>query len=313
MPLYTSTPDSRNPQDMSRLLALPPELRKQIWDHLLAPNNTTRPGTNSEDALTTVSRACSSAGFFVSKSFHAHAHELDDASCVCLRRPFYICDQRKQPYPAILRANKQIYREAMPSLYERRTLCVDPNRRFVSLWDRCAEAWFLLDRFLKTLSDASRFEVRSIKLPMLLSRFEVQGARQAFYSIARQLPNLRTIEIEFSQSSIRQRWIETNNDGIEEAVLQVGSFLDEKEVFALGPIMAFADVPKIIVTAVDKHDLGGFLFQQVKPHIEMKIWKQLLPDRVKREQRRIAKIKRALKALEYEECSVPDVAGFIPV
>merc|ERR1711881_709124 len=139
---------------------------------------------------------------------------------------------------------------------------------------------------------------------MLLSRFEVQGVRQAFYSIARQLPNLRTIEIEFSQSSIRQRWIETNNDGIEEAVLQVGSFLDEKEVFALGPIMAFADVPKIIVTAVDKHDLGGFLFQQVKPHIEMKIWKQLLPDRVKREQRRIAKIERALKALEYEECSV---------
>ena len=290
---------------MSRLLALPAELRKEIWDFVLAPSNTTRPGVPDESSITIVSRACTSAGFFISKSFHAHAHELDDHICVCHRRPFYICNDGRQPNPALLRTSKQIYKEAMPSLYERRTFSVDPNRRFVSLWDRCAEAWFLLDRFLSSLSEASRRLIHSIRLPMLLSRFEVQGAREAFYSIAWWVPNLHTIEIEFSQSAVRSRWIQPNNNGAQDVVHDLANYLHTDENFFLGPVMAFADVPKIIVTAVDKHDMGGALFERIKPHLEMKIWQQLLPVRVKREQRRIVKIKTALRALEYEECAVP--------
>jgi hypothetical protein len=64
--------------------------------------------------------------------------------------------------------------------------------------------------------------------------------------------------------------------------------------------MAFAEA-KIIVTAVDKQDMGKVIFDRIKPHIEMRVWQQLLPVRVKREQRRIGRIRRALGALEYDE------------
>lgn len=119
---------------MVQLLDLPPELRKLIWDVLLAPNTTARSGTINEQTITTVSRACSAAGHFVYKVYHAHAHELDDTTCRCNERPFYIHNENRPSCIAILRTNKQVYREALPSLYERRTFSVDPNRKFVSLW-----------------------------------------------------------------------------------------------------------------------------------------------------------------------------------
>lgn len=131
---------------------------------------------------------------------------------------------------------------------------------------------------------------------MLLSRFEVQGARQAYYSIAKQLPNLQTIEIEVFQSAIRQRWLRI--DDSEETQRSLHGTNEEDESFFLGPVMAFADA-KMIITAVDKHDMSGLIFDRIKPYIEARVWSQLLPVRVKREQRRIARIRRALGSMEY--------------
>jgi hypothetical protein len=134
---------------------------------------------------------------------------------------------------------------------------------------------------------------------MLLSRFEVQGAHRAFYNIARQLPNLQTVEVEFSLSAVRERWLDENYE-VHTGLYGILDPKDENEQYFLGPVMAFADA-KIIVTAVDKQNMGKLIFERVKPHIEMRVWRQLLPVRVKREQRRIARIKRALGALEYVE------------
>lgn len=287
------------PSTMSRLLSLPPELRQQLWNLLLAPDSAAKPGTIDKSTITTVSRTCSSSGAFLYKTYQAHAHELDDITCQCHSRSFYIHSDSNTLSPVILRVNKQIYREALPSLYERRTFNVDPNRRFVSLWDRYSEAWFLFDCFLKGLSEEARRRIRSIKMPMLLSRFEVQGARQTFYSIAKRLPNLQTVEIEVSPSAVRQRWIQQDDDA-QQGLHGLFNFSDKNETYFLGPLLAFANA-NMLVTAVDKHDMGPTIFERIKPHIEMRVWRQLLPDRVKREQRRIARIKRALGALEYDE------------
>jgi hypothetical protein len=62
--------------------------------------------------------------------------------------------------------------------------------------------------------------------------------------------------------------------------------------------MAFADA-KMLITAVDKHDVGSVVFARIKPHLETKVWRQLLPIRLKHEQRRIARIMISLRALEY--------------
>jgi hypothetical protein len=152
---------------------------------------------------------------------------------------------------------------------------------------------------LQGLPEYSRIQIRSIRLPMLLSTFEVQGARQAFYNIARQLPNLQTVEVEFSLSAVRERWLD-ENDEMQTGLHGIFNPKDEDEQYFLGPVMAFAEA-KIIVTAVDKQDMGKVIFDRIKPHIEMRVWQQLLPVRVKREQRRIGRIRRALGALEYDE------------
>jgi hypothetical protein len=136
---------------------------------------------------------------------------------------------------------------------------------------------------------------------MILSRFEVPSAHQAFYNISRRLPNLQTVEIEFSPSAVRERWL-AEDDEVQTELHGIFDRQDEDEQYFLGPVMAFADA-KIIVTAVDKQDLGRIIFERVKPHIETRIWRQLLPMRVKKEQRRIARIRRALRALEYDEAA----------
>jgi hypothetical protein len=87
-------------------------------------------------------------------------------------------------------------------------------------------------------------------------------------------------------------------DDSEETQTSLHGASEEDESFFLGPVMAFADA-KIIITAVDKHDMPGLVFDRIKPYIETKVWRQLLPVRVKREQRRIARIRRALGAMEY--------------
>ncbi|KIW00392.1 uncharacterized protein PV09_08101 [Verruconis gallopava] len=300
-------------QTMSRLLSLPPELRKQIWDHLLAPNTTTKLGENDDSAVTAVSRTCSSITYFMFGMHHARPHELDDSTCSCLSRSFYIhhhgAAEQKVLCPAILRVSRQVHDEALPSLYERRTFTADPNRTFMSLWDRSCETWFLFDRFLQGLPECARRHVRSIRLPMLLSRYEVQGARQAFYSIASRLPNLATVEIEFSPSAVRETWIIDDGDvaggggGSNAQIMGLHGFFDarfDSQDYFLGPVMAFAHT-RLVVTAVDRQDIARAVFERLKPHIEMRVWRQLLPARVKREQRKIARIKRALGALEYDE------------
>jgi len=268
----------------SKLLLLPTELRLNIWELLLAPENGT---------LTTISRPCSAQLGSVSP-FHstAIAHDWNDKSCICQVRKFYLLGNTKHLSPSILLINRQVYSEALPILYRDRTFTVDANRIYQSMHDRISDSWFLIDRFLHSIGDDARSHVRTIKIPMLLSRFEVYGNHQAFYSISSRLPALRTLVLEVCPSSVRE------NDERDDLV---ASHLGHAEriQYWLGPIMAFGNA-KINIVAVDKHELGHF--DMLKTEIEVSVWNQLLPMRVKREKRKISRILRALGKLEYAEC-----------
>jgi len=260
----------------SKLLLLPTELRLEIWELLLAPKS------NRND-LTTVSRMCSAQLGTIYPT--AVAHDWKDKGCVCHARKFYLLDDNKPLCPAILQTNRQIYNEALPCLYRDRTFCADPNRTYESLHDKICDSWFLLDHFLAGIGESARAHVRSVKVPMLLSKFEVYGSHQAFYSIASRLPALKSLHLEVCPSSVQ------------------GTADSERLQYWLGPVMAFADTP-IKIIAIDKNDMEHF--DVWKSPIEVSVWQQLVPLRFKRVRRQIARIRRALGTLEYADCADVD-------
>ncbi|QDS71271.1 hypothetical protein FKW77_000965 [Venturia effusa] len=170
----------------SPLLLLPAELRLHIWELLLAP-------LPRNDTITTVSRMCSSQLGNIHRTAVSHDWDSD---CACNARSFYLLDNNKPLSPALLRANHHVYQEALPCLYRHRTFSTDPNRTYETLHDKVCDSWFLMDRFLAGLSETARSNIHSVKVPMLLSRFEVYGSRQAFYSIASRLPVLKNVHLE---------------------------------------------------------------------------------------------------------------------
>lgn len=272
----------------SRLLSLPPELRLQIWELLLASAPKHDDNSNG-NGLTIISRMCSAQLGTIYRT--AVSHDWND-KCVCHARNFYLLDNNKPLCPTVLQVNWQIYEEALPCLYQDRTFSADPNRTYESLHDKICDSWFLTDRFLAGIGERARSHVRSVKVPMLLSKFEVYGSHQAFYSIVSRLPALKTLHLEVCPSSVR----ETSNDTNE----LVANHLGDETKYWLGPIMAFADA-SIRIIAVDKNDLEHFGVW--KDPIEVSVWQQLLPLRFKRERRKIARIRRALGTLEYADCA----------
>lgn len=282
----------------SRLLSLPPELRLQIWELLLAPSPK---NDNNGNGFTTVSRMCSTQLGTIHRTAVSHDWDSD---CVCHARSFYLLDNNKPLYPALLQVNHQIYEEALPCLYRNRTFSTDPNRTYETLHDKICDSWFLMDRFLAGLGERARSNIHSVKIPMLLSKFEVYGSRQAFYSIAPRLPALKGVHLEVCPSSVR----ETSNEN-DDSFIDHLSQLFPTSKYWLGPIMAFDAPIKIVV--VDKNDRKNdpgvaqvlpSMFDDSKHPLEVSVWHQLLPLRFKRESRKISRIRTALGALDYADC-----------
>lgn len=271
----------------SRLTSFPPELRLQIWELLLSP---APKQVNDDNHFTTVSRMCSAQLGTIYRT--AVSHDWNN-NCSCNVRSFYLLDNNKPTCPAILRVNQQIYHEALPYLYRDRTFTADPNRTYETLHDRICDSWFLMDQFLAGLSEAARSNVRSIKVSMLLSKFEVYGSRQAFYSIVSRLPALESLHLEVCPTSIRE-----SSDDLDHLVTNHPADMTR---YWLGPVMAFANVSILKIVASDKND--STTFGLWKKPIEVSVWQQLLPLRFKRERRKIASIRRTLANLEYADCA----------
>jgi hypothetical protein len=302
-------------QLQSRLLNLPLELRLSIWEYLLAPKlDEAQWLEGNKTALTTISRSCWIV--YPRPNVTSRPHDWDQ-DCPCQNRPFSLLDSKERLCPTILRVNRQIYVEALPTLYHRRTFVSDPNRIFSSLHDRMCDAWFLLYQFLATLPFDTRRNIHNVRVPMLLSRYEVHFSHKAFYDISHKLPGLRNIDLEVTPSVVREYWRGDNSNSTPDSLLNTtpihsigfhGLDTDEDEhgwEYWLGPVMAFADA-NINIVAVDKHDLGPVLFDRVKTAIEVRVWKELLPLRMKRDKRKIARMRRTLLNLDDDTVALPD-------
>lgn len=278
----------------SRLLVLPAELRFQIWELLLAP-------APKNDNITTVSRMCSTQLGTIHRT--AVSHDWD-SECSCHARSFYLLDNTKSLCPALLQVSRQIYEEALPCLYRNRTFSTDPNRTYETLHDKICDSWFLMDRFLAGLTKKARSNIHSVKVPMLLSKFEVYGSRQAFYSIASRLPALKCVHLEVCPSSVR----ETSNDSNDPFIHHLSEVFPASKYW-LGPVMAFDASIKIVMVGKNDRKKDPSITQELptmfddsKHPIEVSVWHQLLPLRFKRESRKIAKIRTALGTLDYADC-----------
>ncbi|KAF2399921.1 hypothetical protein EJ06DRAFT_39206 [Trichodelitschia bisporula] len=295
----------------SRLLSLPAELRLDIWEFLLAPKEREAQWVGSDVAITTISRQCFQTAYFAPlpyRRLYARAHEWSDIACSCRVHPFYLLPHLEYLAPAILRVCRSVYVEALPSLYRRRLFVASTYRTYTSLHSNTSDAWFLMDNFLATLSDAARANIQAVRVPMILSNFEVYGCRDAFYSISSRLQNLKLLDLEVSLSTIRGHVAEADEghvveedeehvveENVEEATQHsphsVGT--GDDRTYWLGPVMAFAD-SNLRVVAVDKHGLNPRVFNRIKTMIEIDVWRQLLPLRTKRDSRRISRLRRAL-------------------
>ncbi|TID14034.1 hypothetical protein E2P81_ATG07103 [Venturia nashicola] len=280
----------------SRLLSLPTELRLQIWELLLAPSS-------RNDNITTVSRMCSTQLGTIHRTAVSHDWESD---CSCHARSFYLLDNNKSLCPALLQVNRHIYEEALPCLYRNRAFSTDPNRTYETLHDKICDSWFLMDRFLAALTERARSNIYSIKVPMLLSKFDVYGCRQAFYSISSRLPALKTLLLEVCPSSVR----ETSNDNDSSFIHHLSEMFPNSKYW-LGPVMAFDATIKIVMAGKNDRKKDPSMSQALptmfdgsKHPVEVSVWHQLLPLRFKRESRRIARIRTALGTLDYADCSV---------
>jgi len=134
-----------------------------------------------------------------------------------------------------------------------------------------ADGWWLMARFLDAISETARSRITSLRLPMLLSPYEVYYCREAFYDIARKVPHLKNLELDVSPSAVREYFKYRNQSRIFHIGCTSGS-----ENYFIGPVLAFAEA-KIRVRAVNQHDLSSELFAEVKELVEESVKDQLAP------------------------------------
>jgi hypothetical protein len=179
-------------QPLSLLIALPKELRLEIWEYLLSPKVNETTWHDSETALCIITRKCTrripnryerfyaqSPPTFLTWKSSAHDWD-DDGNCECHGEPFTILNSKEKLCPAILCVSRLIYDEALPCLYRQRMFAADGNKSYSTVNDDLADSWFFLYRFLSQISNEARAQIRCIRIPMLLSRSEVWGSREAF-------------------------------------------------------------------------------------------------------------------------------------
>lgn len=178
------------------LLSLPAELRLRIYDYMLnSPSTRISSPTRTPVSWIGYSQDC----FIFSKG---KAHEVN-SPCPCSRSGSpWLPGPPSHLSPAILAACRSVYTEALPRLYESRVFLAANFRTSVTQHEACLERWWILDRFLASLSEDGRKHVRTIRLPMLLSLFETYGCAEAFRSINLRLPRLRLVEVEVIPTSL---------------------------------------------------------------------------------------------------------------
>jgi hypothetical protein len=173
-------------QPLSLLIALPKELRLEIWEYLLSPKVDETTWHDSETALCIVTRKCprmfpNQYERLFGLTPAAYAHDWDDnGSCECHSEAFTILNSKEKLCPAILCVNRFIYDEALPCLYRQRMFAADGNKPYSTFYDDLADSWFFLHRFLSGISNEARRHVSCIRIPMLLSQFDFYGCREAF-------------------------------------------------------------------------------------------------------------------------------------
>lgn len=285
----------------SALLRLPKELRLEIWEYLLSPTLSSAAWQDRESAITTITRQC------LRLDPLGRAHDFDNRKCTCNQHGFYILNSRERLTPEILRVSALVHEEALPCLYRNRLFEADGNRIYITLHDTISDSWFIMDRWLEGLSMETKRYIRAIKVPMVLSWYEVYGAREALYSLSSRLPWLQKVHLQVCPSFVREHWLVdgalmTNAHGLRiRTGSRSGNLTSSEEMeYWLGPVMAFAD-SSIDISAVDKLDLGKESFGKIKTALEMDVWRQLLPLRTTRDARRIRRIQRTLEAIEYSD------------
>lgn len=286
----------------SALLCLPKELRLEIWEYLLSPTRYSATWHDRESAITTITRQC------LHLDPVGRAHDFNNRKCTCNQHRFYILRSQERLVPEILRVSRQVHAEALPCLYRSRLFEADGNRIYITLHDTVSDSWFIMDRWLETLNTEAKRCVRAIKIPMVLSWYEVYGAREALYSLSARLPLLQKVHLQVCPSFVREHWLVDGAlitfaapGGARYATNRRGEVTKAEDMeYWLGPVMAFAN-SSIDITAVDKLDLGRESFEKIKTALEMDVWRQLLPLRTKRDARRIRRIQRTLEAIEYSD------------
>lgn len=248
------------------LFALPAEIRLEIYNYLLAPE---RDGSvwhdETSSALTNLSTLDACSRF--KDRFYAPAHELEEEACQCTERGFRIIG-REQLCPAILRVSRTLNSEALPSLYRDRVFSLRTSHCYRSLHDAVTDRWWLLEQWLRSLSEATRRHIRHVQLPHLYHTASVYGCRHAYCGIAAKLPNLQHLRLEIWPSS---RFVYPTKESSHVHVYNRGLWLRN-----LGPVMAFATADTRPV-AVNKHDIPPAWFAGAKTEIEEHVMGVLLP------------------------------------
>jgi len=119
----------------------------------------------------------------------------------------------------------------------------------------------------------------------------------AWISISYRLPHLEKLDLQVCPSFMLERLCLEDN-GLTATYVYQGE-LDERHL-CLGPVMAFAQ-SKMTIEAINKFGMRAELFGKLKTALEINVWRQLLPMRAKRDTRRIARIRRTLEALDYDD------------
>ncbi|MBE7180140.1 MAG: hypothetical protein INR71_02845 [Terriglobus roseus] len=134
--------------------------------------------------------------------------------------------------------SKATYTEALPRLYEHRTFQAASFRTFGTQHEAILERWWIMDRFLASLSEEARDYVSVIRVPMLLSYYDQYGYLDAFRSFESRLRRLRKVELEAVTSTVMIAGDELEDETDEEATSAL--LLAAGNDYRLYPAMAFS-------------------------------------------------------------------------
>lgn len=175
------------------LLQLPAELRLRIYDYMLNPASAAT-GRTIKTRINWLYCHQTCQVFIKRRAHEISSTDLGTCGCKHLGSP-WLPGPPSHISPGILAANRFVYVEALPRLYERRLWEAVNFRTFGTSHEACLERWWIMDSFLARLGSEARRYVTAIGVPMLISPFEVDGCADAFASMQARLPSLRSVDV----------------------------------------------------------------------------------------------------------------------